>query len=252
MSALLDAVPRFFLWLKEAHGLDFSVFYDRYDWDRFTDGLVVTSWLSLACIALSLVVGGTGVALAKTRSRLVQRLNEAFFMVFRYTPPLVQVYFFYFGVAQLLPDASDGFGGREPILGGLALAIISLSLYAGASNYVIFRAGMDSVPRAAIEAAAALGYTRLQAYRQVILPLALRLCLAPLLNNLVNLVKATAMAFAVAVPEVVYMTNQIGADNGNRAEMMTLLLLTYCLIVSVLVFGVGRVERRMRIPGYAA
>lgn len=252
LGVLADAVPNGFKWLNAAHGYNFTVFYDEYDWQRFTDGLWVTTWLSSICIAASLVIGLVSAIVGRAHLALVRHVNDGFFSVFRYTPPLVQIYFVYFGIGYLLPTVDDGYGGLEPILGGLALAIVALSCYAGATNYVIFRAAMDAVPAAAAEGALALGYGRGATYRHVVLPLALRLCLAPLLNNLVNLVKATAMAFAVAVPEVVYMTNQIGADTGNRAEMMTVLLVTYCVIVSILALGVGKVERAMRIPGQTA
>jgi polar amino acid transport system permease protein len=252
LGALTESVASGFKWLNANHGYNVTVFYDAYDWQRFVDGLWVTTWLSLVCIVASLVIGLMGALIDRANLSLATAVNDGFFSFFRYTPPLVQIYFVYFGIGYLLPTVEDGFGGREPILGGLALAIVALSCYAGASNFVIFRAAMAAVPRAVAEGALALGYGEAATYRHVVLPLALRLCLAPLLNNLVNLVKATAMAFAVAVPEVVYMTNQIGADAGNRAEMMTLLLVTYCLVVSVLAFGVGKVEDAMRLPGQAA
>lgn len=82
------------------------------------------------------------------------------------------------------------------------MAIISLSFFAGAFNVEIFRSGIEAVPVATIEASEALGMSRLQIYRYVALPLAFRVSLPALNNNLVNLVKTTTQAFAIAVPEL--------------------------------------------------
>ena len=101
-----------------------------------------------------------------------------------------------------------------------------------------------------MEAVEALGYSRLKAYAYVILPLAFRISLPALNNNLVNLVKTTTIAYAIAVPEMLYVANQIWSDELNVAEMMNVLLLIYISLVGVLVYVMGRWERAMRIPGY--
>ena len=90
----------------------------------------------------------------------------------------------------------------------------------------------------------------MQAYLHVVLPLALRISLPALNNNLVNLVKTTTIAYAIAVPEMLYVANQIWSDELNVAEMMNVLLVIYVSLVGMLVYGMGRWERRMRIPGY--
>ena len=82
-----------------------------------------------------------------------------------------------------------------------------------------------------VEAAEALGYNRLGAYLHVILPLAFRISLPALNNNLVNLVKTTTIAYAIAVPEMLYVANQIWSDELNVTEMMNVLLLIYVALV---------------------
>jgi polar amino acid transport system permease protein len=109
---------------------------------------------------------------------------------------------------------------------------------------------MEAVPKETVEAAEALGYSRLRAYAYVILPLAFRICLPALNNNLVNLVKTTTIAYAIAVPEMLYVANQIWSDELNVAEMMNVLLVIYVSLVGVLVYIMGRWERAMRVPGY--
>ena len=87
-------------------------------------------------------------------------------------------------------------------------------------------------------------------HRYIVLPLAFRVCLPALNNNLVNLVKTTTLAYAIAVPEMLYMANQIWSDSVNVPEMMTFLLIAYVFLVGVLVWFMHRWERAMRLPGF--
>ena len=101
-----------------------------------------------------------------------------------------------------------------------------------------------------VEAAESLGYTRLKAYIYIVLPLAFRVCLPALSNNLINLVKTTTLAFAIAVPEMLYVSSQIWSDNVNVREMMTFLLVAYVGIVGVLAWVMNKWEHALKIPGY--
>jgi polar amino acid transport system permease protein len=175
-----------------------------------------------------------------------------FVQFFRNTPPLVQLAFFYYAVSSLLPTLTDQFGAQAPIINNLGWAIISFSLFAGAFNIEIFRSGIEAVPTAMTEAAESLGYTRLQIYRIVVVPIAFRICLPSLGNNLVNLVKTTTLAYAIGVPELLYASAQIWSEAMNVREMMVLLLITYVALVAVLVGLMQRWERSLRIPGYIA
>ena len=125
-----------------------------------------------------------------------------------------------------------------------------LSFFAGAFNVEIFRAGVEAVPRSTHEAAESLGYTRLQIYRYVTLPLAFRVCLPALNNNLINLVKTTTVAYAIAVPETLYVSNQIWSDEYNVFEMMNVVWIVYIVVVGILVWLMHRWETSIRIPGY--
>jgi polar amino acid transport system permease protein len=96
-----------------------------------------------------------------------------------------------------------------------------------------------------------LGFSRLQTYRYIVLPLAMRVCLPALNNNLVNLVKTTTQAFAIAVPELLYQSVTIWNDFPSAQNpTMVLLFVVYIGLVAVLVFGMHKWERAMRIPGY--
>lgn len=246
----MDAIPEWFRHLYESTGLNFTVFYDAYDWDRYLNGVKMTLLLSVTTIILSLVLGAVGALIQSGPSRLLRSLVNGFVVVFRNTPPLVQLFFFYFGLGTMLPATETAGGMREPLLNNVQWAIISLSLFAAAFNVEIFRSGIEAVPRTTVEAAEALGYTRFKAYRHIVLPLAIRVCLPALNNNLVNLLKTTTLAYAIAVPETLYALKQIWSESQNVLEMMILLLATYGVLVGILVWLMQRWERAMYIPGY--
>ena len=246
----LHPVWEWFRWLHEATGIKLTIFYDAFDRARFWNGFLTSVRLMAICVAASVAIGVIGAWAQGARLRLLRLAMQGYIQFFRNTPPLVQLYFFYFALGSYLRMTTET-GLSVPLVSNFAWAVIGLSLYAGAVNVEIFRAGIEAVPRETVEAAEALGYSRLKAYVFVILPLAFRISLPALNNNLVNLIKTTTVAYAIAVPEMLYVANQIWSDELNVPEMMNTLLIIYVGLVGVLVYAMTRWERAMRIPGYA-
>ncbi len=242
----MQFVWNWFRWLYGATGINLTVFYDPFDRARFASGFVMTVELSAVCILLSVVIGVLGAWIQGSRLRVARTVVYWYIQAFRNTPPLVQLYFFYFGLGSLL----KGVGGSGPIVSNVTWAIVSLSFFAGAFNVEIFRSGIEAVPRTTIEAAESLGFSRLQTYLRIVFPLAFRISLPALNNNLVNLVKTTTLAYAIAVPEMLYVSSQVWSDELNVPEMMNVLLVCYFLLVGVLVYVMHRWERAIRVPGF--
>jgi polar amino acid transport system permease protein len=251
----VDAFADFFRELYDTTGLNFVIFYEEYESGRFVTAVWTSLKLIVVCLIFSLIVGIVGAWAQGATSRIVRLGMAGYIQFFRNTPPFVQILFFYFVVGTTLERAGlmplvDMGGWKEPFIGNFGWAVVSLSFFAGAFNVEIFRSGIEAVPTSTREAAESLGYTRLKAYVYVILPLAFRVCLPALNNNLVNLLKTTTLAYAIAVPEMMYTANQIWSDNVNVPEMMFVLFVYYIVLVSVLVWLMHRWERKMRIPGY--
>ena len=246
---MLDLLSGFFKELYDDTGLNFIIFYEQYEYDRFVEAIFVSIKLIVACLILSLIVGVVGAWAQGARSRIVRYAMAGYIQFFRNTPPLVQILFFYFVLGNLTPSVDMG-GYNEPVIGAFGWAVISLSFFAGAFNVEIFRSGIEAVPTSTKEAAEALGYTRLQVFMYVTLPLAFRVSLPALNNNLVNLLKTTTLAYAIAVPEMMYTANQIWSDNVNVPEMMFVLFIYYISLVGVLVWLMHKWEHKMKIPGY--
>ena len=239
---LADTAPRWnFIWMYE----------DRQQ-GKILSGLWMTIKLSVMCLIFSLFIGVVGAWMQGAPSRLMRAIVQGYIQFFRNTPPMVQLLFFYFALGQFTPVVvgTDGWT-VEPIISNVGWAIVSLSMFAGAFNVEIFRAGIEAVPESTVEAAESLGFSRLQIYIYVLLPLAFRVSLPALNNNLVNLVKTTTQAFAIAVPELLYHSVTIWNDYPSaQYPTMLLVFVAYVGLVAILVFGMSRWERSIKIPGY--
>lgn len=245
----MQPVYDWFRRLYETTGIDLIFIYDNFDRARTIKGFFTTLELSIITIILSLIIGVVGAWLQRSHLVWLRRIIAAFISAFRNTPPLVQIYFFYFGLGFFLPRVHDSAGQLVPMFSNFQWAVISLSLFAGAFNIEIFRSGLEAVPSSMVEAAEGLGYSRFQIYRQITLPLAFRVCLPALGNNLVNLVKTTNLAYAIAVPELLYVSQQIWSDETNVREMMAFVLCAYLFLVFLLVALLNWIERVIRVPG---
>jgi len=252
---MIEAIRTFFLELAETQPKwNFIFFHDATQWERLVSGIGVTLQLSVVCVIFSVIIGIVGAWLQGSPVRALRYVVQGYIQFFRNTPPLIQLLFFYFALGQFTPavTAADGWT-VEPIISNIGWAIISLSFFAGAFNVEIFRAGIEAVPESTKEASESLGMSRLQTYLYVVLPLAFRVSLPALNNNLVNLVKTTTQALAIAVPELLYQMVGIWNDYPSAQNpAMVVLFFSYIVLVGILVLGMNKWERAMRIPGYGA
>lgn len=238
-----DDYPRWnFIWM-----------YEPVQQGKILTGIWMTIKLSIACLIFSVVIGLFGAFAQGSSNRFLRMIVQGYIQFFRNTPPYVQLLFFYFALGQFTPTYSPDGWLEVPIISNVGWAIISLSFFAGAFNVEIFRAGIEAVPESTREAASSLGFTRGQTFRHVVMPLAIRVSLPALNNNLINLVKTTTQAFGIAVPELLYQSVTIWNDYPSALyPTMVLVFFVYVLLVGVLVFGMGRWEKNMRIPGYGS
>jgi len=246
---MITEIQTFFRELA-ASGINLTIFYDAFDFDRFVTGLGNTLLLIVTSALFSIVIGAAGAAVLTLSNGPAAAVIRGYVAVFRNTPLIVQMYFFYFAIGSIMPVGRNEIGLPEPLIGSFAWAVLSLSLYSGAFNVETFRAGVGAVHGSYEEAALALGYNRRQAFFSVTVPLALRFSFASLANNLVDLTKATTVAYAVGVAELLYVSNQIWSDSLNTIEMMNVMLVIYLVLTGAVVLIINRVEAAMRLPGF--
>lgn len=246
---MLELIAPFFRQLYERTGLNFIVFYDPHEYGRLVTGISISLQLIFWSLLLSLVIGVLGAWAQSSRSAIVRVGMNAYIQAFRNTPPMIQLLFFYFALGAFTPAVDMG-GYTQPIISSFVWAVISLGIFGGAFNVEIFRAGLEAVPESTLEAAESLCFSRWQTYTNVTLPLAFRISLPALTNNLVSLSKTTSLAYVISVPEMTYVLNQVWSDNINVPEMMLLLFTYYVLVVTILASALHALERRLVLPGY--
>ncbi len=154
--AVLEFIGPFFKNLYDTTGLNFIMFYEQYEYDRFIGAIFTSIKLIIACLLFSLVVGLVGAWAQGARLRIIRLFMAGYIQVFRNTPPFVQLLFFYFVIGTYTPQVDAG-GYFVPVIGSFGWAVIALGLFAGAFNTEIFRSGIEAVPTSTVEAAEALG-----------------------------------------------------------------------------------------------
>ena len=248
----MDLTGEFFRLLVEDYPRwNFIWMYEPVQQEKVLSGIWMTIKLSIACLFFSVIIGVIGAFLQGSRSTIIRMIVQGYIQFFRNTPPYVQLLFFYFALGQFTPTYSPDGWLEIPIISNVGWAIISLSFFAGAFNVEIFRAGIEAIPESTREAASSLGFSRPQTFRYIVFPLALRVSLPALNNNLVNLVKTTTQAFGIAVPELLYQSVTIWNDYPSALyPTMLLVFVVYIILVGVLVMSMNGWERQMRIPGY--
>jgi polar amino acid transport system permease protein len=248
----MNSFQQYFYDMAQTHPKwNFIYLYDPTQTARVVEGFWMTLELSIICVILSVVIGVVGAWAQGAHSKTLRLVVQGYIQFFRNTPPLVQLLFFYFALGQFTPTYSPDGWLEVPIISNVGWAIISLSFFAGAFNVEIFRAGIEAVPESTVEAAEALGMNRLQIYLYIVLPLAFRVSMPALNNNLVNLVKTTTQALAIAVPELLYQMISIYNDYSTAQNAcMVFLFFAYFFLVGILVLGMSSWERKLQIPGF--
>jgi len=213
------------------------------DWLLSAWGWTVS--VSLASLAVALVVGSV-IGVIRTlpdRPKLVG-FGNAWVELFRNIPLLVQIFLWYFVVPALVP-AMQSF---PPFV----LVVLALGLFTSARVAEQVRAGVQALPTGQRYAGMALGLTTAQYYRYVLLPMAYRIILPPLTSESMNIVKNSAVAFAVSIPELTQYALQVGEETARTIEIYIAVTILYAITAFVINRVFAWIERRTRVPGFVA
>jgi polar amino acid transport system substrate-binding protein len=166
----------------------------------FLDGALVTLWLSLVSFALAMALGVLLAVLRVYGGTLAAGASAVYVEIFRGTPVLLQLYVLYFALAPVLK------------LSAFQAAILGLGLNYAAYEAEIYRGALMALPRGQTEASAALGLSRLQTLRHVLLPQALRMALPAMTNDFVALLKDSSVVSVITVVELTKRMTIAGVD----------------------------------------
>ena len=106
----MDNLTRFFRDLHERSGINLTILYDPFDMDRFLHGLGLTVLLFLISALVSVIIGLAGAGFLTLPYRIPKAITRGYVAFFRNTPPLIQIYFFYFGIGALIPTVKNASG----------------------------------------------------------------------------------------------------------------------------------------------
>jgi len=217
---------------------------------RILNGALVT----LALTAVAMVIGvGLGLLMAVMRLSVnpVMRWVSWFYIwFFRGTPVLVQI-FFWFNIAFILPTITIGIpfthlqwvGITNNLDTPFVAAILGLGLNEAAYMAEIIRAGLISVEHGQTEAAQALGMTRGQVMRRIVIPQAMRVIVPPTGNETIGMLKTSSLAYIATVGELFFIQKEFSDTNYRPVELLIVASIWYLVMTSVLTFGQYYVER---------
>ncbi|MBL8709040.1 MAG: amino acid ABC transporter permease [Rhodospirillaceae bacterium] len=221
---------------------------DKNFW-ALVSGLQYTLLLSVYTIILGSVIGLTGAVLSRSRLAAVRRTVWLYVETFRMVPLFVLLLWIYYALPIAigeLPPAVARLPGLEALrrMEPFTAATIGLSLNAGAFMVEIFRAGIESVGRAQVDAGLAFGMSRRLVMRRIILPQAVRRMLPPMTSQFISIVKDSSLAGVIGVMEVTRRATLLQTQILHPMEIYTFLTIEYMVILVLLTALARHLERR--------
>ena len=209
-------------------------------------GIGVTLSLTVVSMLLGIVLGLICAVGKLSKLRFFMGLSNLYLWFFRSTPLLVQILFWY-NLSALFPVL--GIPGlfavdTNNVITPLTAAVVGLSLNEGAYMAEIIRAGLMSVDPAQRETAEAFGMNKSQILFRVLLPQAMRAIVPPTGNQVISMIKATAMVSIIAMDDLLYSVQAIYNQNFQIIPLLIVAVLWYLVITSVLTFIQSRIERK--------
>ncbi|MBM6908623.1 amino acid ABC transporter permease [Collinsella intestinalis] len=221
--------------------------------DSFWQGFGFTLQVTIAGLAISLVLGCILGVFSTTRSRILRAISRVYVEFFQNTPLPVQVFFYYMAGPRVLQAI---LGAPSPVrLSSFAIGALGVGLYHAAYISEVIRTGIESVPRGQMEAAQSQGFTRAQAYMLIILPQTFKVILPPLCNQALNLVKNTSVLALIAGGDLMYNADNFVSTYGYLQGyiMACVLYFIICFPLALLVQWLEKRSkarpRAKKIPG---
>lgn len=226
-------------------------------------GFFTTIRLSIWATIFATLIG-TVMGLFRVSHSLFKRLiGGTYVELIRNLPPLVIIFIFYFfigdqiltlfGVEEFIRNSSEGtravfgvFFAPPSLLSAFLSALITLSLFEGAYITEIVRAGIQSIEKGQWEASAALGFTRWQQMRYVVLPQALQRILPPLAGQFISTIKDSAIVSVISIQELTFQAMELMSSTYLTFEIWITITVMYLMLTLTCSLAVERLEIYMR------
>jgi glutamate/aspartate transport system permease protein len=199
-------------------------------WEWMLSAWGWTVSVALLALIVALVLGSlVGIIRTLPNSPWLVRFGNAWVELFRNIPLLVQIFLWYHVMPVLIPAFAD-----TP---KLLLVVFGLGFFTSARIAEQVRAGVQALPRGQRYAGMAMGFTTVQYYRYVLLPMAFRIIIPPLTSESMNIFKNSSVAFAVSITELTFYAQQVGEETSRGIEVY--MAVTALYVISA--FAINRI-----------
>ena len=196
-----------------------------------------TTLLAVASFVLAVVTALFLAIVIENRIKVLYPFSRVYVSFFRCTPIMSQLFFFYYGLAQV----SEFFRTMPP---KWALILV-LGLNQAAFMSETIRGAFSSVPKTQKEACLACGMSQWQAMRRIILPQAIRVAVPGLSNSFIGVFKSTSLGFTIGVIELMTRAKMEATNLLRYLEGYSVILIIYWVVVAFFVLLQGRLEKKM-------
>lgn len=246
--AAVAAMLVFLAWLVRAFALGkiaWEITGEYMFWPTIVMGVVNTIWMSIACMAVGVVIGVLVAVMRGSPNPVLRNVAIGYQWFFRGTPVILQL-LIWFNLALVFPWLGvPGFQVRTvEVITPAVATLLGLGLNQGAYTSEVMRAGLLSVDRGQYEAAMAIGMGYWASLKRIILPQAMRVVIPPLGNEFIGLVKTTSLASIIGFADVLRSSQDIYYVNARVIELLMVAAAWYLVVVTVLSLVQSRVERR--------
>ncbi|MDQ1185518.1 polar amino acid transport system permease protein [Agrobacterium larrymoorei] len=214
---------------------DFNILWG-YRW-LLLQGTLVTIGLTAAVVVLGLLVGLIAGLAQLSRSEMLRWASWGYIELFRCTPLLVQLLWFYYALPILT--------GIE--ISAITASILTLSLYGGSFYAEVIRGGIQSIDSGQWEAGLALGLTPGKVMRRIVLPQAIKQMIPPLMNQSIIQFKNTSLVSVLAVPDLLYQGQSAATETYRPLEVYTIIAVIYFVVLVPLTAIVKKSEKSLRM-----
>jgi len=211
-----------------------DVAFMRHYFSFIMAGAWMTLRISALSIALAVVLALLGALGRLSKNPIANGISGFYISLIRGTPLLVQIYIWYLGLPRV-----------NVVLPAQVAGTLALGVNYGAYMTEIFRAGIQAIGKGQYEAAEALGMSRIQLYRRIVLPQAFRIVIPPIGNQFIAMMKDSSLVSVMSIWELSYRAQKIGRQNFRSLETFMVAAAFYWILTVVFQFLQGQLEEHM-------
>ncbi len=208
-------------------------------------GLNITLLIALVAAIFGVILGV--LLIIMTNHKITNKLAIAYIDVFRGTPLLLQLSIIYFALPQIMDRLVNGYLGFNISfqIAGLTAAFITFSLNSAAYISEIIRSGINSVDNGEIEAAKALGISKFNIYKDIILPIAFRNSFPALMNEFITLVKESSIVSIIGIQDLMRRQQIVTSQTYMYFEPLVIIGIIYYVVIKILAYFGRRIEVKL-------